>query len=329
MAAQLPPPGCGCELQQAPTEYDYLPAPTITSVSTSSGPASLAGEPGGTVITVTGTGFDPLGIDWADFGPPSLDSSVDTNYVFVSGTDLQIAAPPEPQTVAPASIPLRIRTLAGLSAPATVSYAGVPTVTRVLNAVNAKQLNGVSGGPSTGGTPIQINGHGFAGQLLSPLQFADADPTGGSFGTQYTFTVRGDTSISTETVAQAPGIVDVELCTVTGCSHNPPADRFYLYPPGDAAVASVSPGSGPAAGGTHVAIAGQNLGCALGVFFGSAAAESFSRVLVPGNDCASPTTLRAASPPGSAGASVPVSVATVESFFTGSGGTTSASFAYK
>ena len=50
------PPGCGCETMQAPTEFDYLPAPSITSVSTSSGAASLASEKGGTVITVRGKG---------------------------------------------------------------------------------------------------------------------------------------------------------------------------------------------------------------------------------------------------------------------------------
>ena len=67
----VPPPGCGCETMQAPTEFDYLPAPSITSVSTSSGAASLASEKGGTVITVRGAGFDPLTIDWADFGNPA------------------------------------------------------------------------------------------------------------------------------------------------------------------------------------------------------------------------------------------------------------------
>ena len=25
----VPPPDCGCEIAQAPTEYDYAPAPTI------------------------------------------------------------------------------------------------------------------------------------------------------------------------------------------------------------------------------------------------------------------------------------------------------------
>ena len=36
----VPPPGCGCEIELAPTEYDYLPAPRVTSVSTSARPAS-------------------------------------------------------------------------------------------------------------------------------------------------------------------------------------------------------------------------------------------------------------------------------------------------
>jgi hypothetical protein len=41
MAVAAPPPGCRCELEAGPAEYDYYPAPTITSVSTS------AADPGG------------------------------------------------------------------------------------------------------------------------------------------------------------------------------------------------------------------------------------------------------------------------------------------
>ena len=48
----VPPPGCDCEHAPAPTEYDYVPAPRVTSVSTSRGPASLASEAGTRVITV-------------------------------------------------------------------------------------------------------------------------------------------------------------------------------------------------------------------------------------------------------------------------------------
>jgi len=323
------PPGCHCETEQAPTEFDYVPAPSISSVSTSAGAASLASENGGTVITVRGAGFDPLTIDWADFGPPGLGSSIDTDYVFLTGTEMQIVAPGrQALTVGPSSVSFSVKTPAGRSASRTVRYAGVPKVTGVVNAINSRELDGTYGAPDTGGTPITVSGQGFAGQLIAPIEFTDTK-TPYSLGTQYTFTVNGDTSLSTQTVAQNPAIVDVRLCTVTACSRNRPADLLYLYPPGNPRVTSVVPNSGPAAGGTKVTIGGENLGCPLEVFFGNVKAESFTPVQAL-LDCGSTTTLHATSPPGKGGTKVPVTVGTIESYFTGSGrGTTTGSFTYK
>jgi hypothetical protein len=322
------PPGCGCETMPAPTEFDYAPKPSITSVSTSAGPASLASEKGGTVLTIHGKGLDPLTIEWADFGNPALESSMATGFVFDTGTEMQITAPSQALTVDPSTIPFSVRTLAGQSAPVTVTYAGVPKVTAVVNTTNSTALDGTYGAPDTGRTPIEVSGRGFAGQLIAPIEFADAR-SGGSLGTQYTFTVNGNTSLSTQTVAQNPALVDVQLCTVTGCSLNRPADLLYIYPPGNPRVTSVSPASGPAAGGTKVTIGGDNLGCPLEVFFGNVKAESFTIVKTL-LDCGSTTTVDATSPPGTAGTKVPVTVGTIESYFTGSGrGTTTARFTYK
>jgi hypothetical protein len=241
---------------------------------------------------------------------------------------MQIIVPPETRTTGPSAIPFSVKTLAGQSAPRVVRYAGVPTVTSVVNTVNSTQLNGTYGAPDTGRTPIQISGHGFAGQLIAPIKFADTR-TPFSTGTQYTFSVNSGTSVSTQTVQQNPAVVDVRLCTVTGCSLDRPADLMYLYPPGNPRVTSVSPASGPPAGGTKVTIGGSNLGCPLDVFFGDVKAKS----VTPGKallDCGSTTRLHAVSPPGAKGATVPVTVGTIESYFTGSGrGTTTASFHYK
>jgi Pro-kumamolisin, activation domain/IPT/TIG domain len=322
------PPGCHCETMQGPTEFDYLPPPSITSVSTSSGAASLASEKGGTVITARGKGLDPLTIDWADFGNPAAGSSMDTNFVFVTGTEMQISAPRQARTVGRSGVPFSVKTLAGQSAPVTASYAGVPEVTAVVNAVNSTELDGTYGAPDTGRTPILVSGRGFAGQLIAPIEFADTiSPF--SVGTQYAFTVNSDSSVSTQTVAQNPAIADVRLCTVTACSLNRPADLLDIYPPGNPRVTSVSPASGPAAGGTKVTIGGQNLGCPLEVFFGNVKAESVTPVKAL-LDCGSTASVHATSPPGTSGATVPVTVGTIESYFTGAGrGTTTARFAYK
>jgi hypothetical protein len=135
---------------------------------------------------------------------------------------------------------------------------------------------------------------------------------------QSTYTVQNDSTIRTESVASNPGRCNVEVCSVSGCSHNPPADYFYLFPPGNPVVTSVRPASGPASGGTRVTIGGRNLGCVTGVFFGAAPAKTFSNP--PGLlYCGATDPVDAVAPPGRAGHKVTVTVTTIESQFTGSG----------
>ncbi len=128
---------------------------------------------------------------------------------------------------------------------------------------------------------------------------------------------------------QNPALVDVQLCTVTGCSPTGPQTSCTSIRPATRGSTSVSPASGPAAGGTKVTIGGQNLGCALDVFFG----KVDSQVVHPAIallDCGSTITLTATSPKGKAGAKVPVTVDTIESYFANAGhGTSSAKFTYK
>ena len=127
------PAGCGCEGVTAPDEYDYVPAPRITSVSTSAGPASLASEAGGTVITIHGRGLNPLVLDWADFGAPGRAGSQVIDYVYLSGTKMQIKAPPRRRTVGRTRVRVSVKTLAGQSPAVLRSYAGVPRVTGVVS----------------------------------------------------------------------------------------------------------------------------------------------------------------------------------------------------
>jgi hypothetical protein len=320
MGVLVAPPGCGCETAPAPTEYDYAPTPSITSVSTATGdPGSLASETGGTLITVTGKGFNPMTIEWADLGPPALESSIDTDYAYLTGTEMQIAAPAEPLSLEPVVVPFSVRSLAGQSPQSSVTYAGVPHVTAALNTATGK-----NGAADTGGAPMAITGSGFD-QAVGPLEFVDISTQVPVFATQYTYTVRTDSSISTESVASNPGLDDVEVCSVTACSLNPPADYFYLYPLGNPKVTSVTPASGPAGGGTKVTIRGQNLGCITGVFFGTVAAAKFSNQQAE-LDCGSTTLVKAVSPAGKADTKVKVTVTTVESDFTGSGHSSSTAF---
>ena len=245
----------------------------------------------------------------------------------MTGTEMQIAAPGQPVTTGPVAVPFSVRTLGGQSGTATVSYAGLPRVTRVVTTHHHRTLNGTSGAPDTGGTAITISGAGFTSQL-SVVEFT-GDESSFSAGTQYMFNVASNGRLSTKTVQQNPALVNVRLCTVTGCSRAVKADRLYLYPPGNPHVTSVSPSSGRAAGGTTVRIHGTNLGCAIGVFFGTVKARSFTQIPAL-LDCGSTTTLTAHSPKGKPGAKVRVRVETIESYFANTGrGTSSARFSYK
>jgi hypothetical protein len=320
-------PGCSCEVAQASDEFDYLPRPRIDSVSTSGGAGTLASERGGSVITVKGSGLNPLDIDWADFGDPSNDASVHVGYVFLSGREMQIRAPRREVTLGIARTMLSVKTLAGQSNAKPVRYAGIPAATRVINLRNRTRIAGVGGAPNTGRTPIEVRGLHFRGQILS-LAISGLDPAQQSGGTQYQFTVTGDTSLRTQTAAQNPGLVAVEPCTVTGCAKGSPAAGLLLYPPGAPDVTSVSPASGPATGGTAITVTGHNLGCPVQVLVaGHSATDVASSKSIIG--CGSTTSLTAVTPAGTAGTAAPVTVRTAAGVFSGRPGSSSASFAYR
>ncbi len=320
-------PAPGTEVMPAPTEFDYVPPPSITSTSViSNQPATYANELGGTVLTINGSGFDPLTLAWTAVGNPALESSLDTNFLYESGTQLQVLLPAiapnaAGATIEPQSLALSVTTIAGTSPisggqPA-VTYAGIPLVTSVVNtASGAVSLGGMYGAPDTGGTPITISGAGLSDALM--VQFSDYDSPF-SLGTQYIANFgASDSSLATETVAQNPAIVDVEACTVTGCSLNPPSDFFVLYPSGNPVVDSISPNVGSPAGGTQVAINGENLGCIVGVSFGSVSAASFTNLQAI-LDCGQTYQALVTAPPGAAGSTVPVTVTTLESLYSGIG----------
>ena len=323
MAVIAAPRHCHCEVAPGATEFDYLPKPTITSLSTSmANPSSLASEYGGSVVTIKGRGLDYLGFLATDFGDPGQQSSEDLNILYDSGTEVQVLAPGTAQlTVGPATMPVRTYTMAGVSAKKLVIFAGIPEVSSVLTSTGKQP-----GGADTGGTRITIKGAGF-NQAIGPLVYADLY-TPYSAGTQYRFTVNSDNRISTRTVQQNPAVVGVLVCSVTDCSGPTAGNFFFLYPPGKPVVRRIRAASGPAAGGNTVHIFGSNLGCVTGVFFGTTPAATFTNTQAI-LDCGSTHEVTVTVPAGTAGTTVPVTVTTVESELTGSGPSrTTASYTY-
>jgi hypothetical protein len=127
-----------------------------------------------------------------------------------------------------------------------------------------------SSGPATGGTTVLLTGSGFTGA------------SGVSFGSEQaaSYTVLSDQAIE----ATAPAGTGTVPVIVRDGSSSIVVDQYtYL------GIMSVSPASGPAAGGTQVVITGTGLGSAAAVVFGTTGAD-FTQV--------SDTQIDAVAPPG-------------------------------
>jgi IPT/TIG domain len=137
-------------------------------------------------------------------------------------------------------------------------------------------------GVFAGGTLVTITGTGFTG--ATSVDFGSAPATD--------VTVHGDTQVTALSPA-GTGIVDVSVTTPGGTSPTTGADGYtYVSAASLPVVTSISPRSGPGAGGTLVTITGTGLTDATGVFFGSASASFFNK---------GPTELQAVAPPHTAG----------------------------
>jgi hypothetical protein len=91
------------------------------------------------------------------------------------------------------------------------------------------------------------------------------------------FTVVSSTEITAVSPAQAAGVHNIYVTTPAGTSAAGFADLFTYAVPAPA-VTSISPSSGPPAGGTTVTITGTGFTGATKVVFGAVAATSFTVV---------------------------------------------------
>jgi len=295
----------GCASLPARTEYDYIPAPTITSLS-----STYVSEFGDTVETITGHGFATAGYDWSVIGSPN--GSVQRDYFALSVTPDEIDLIINPRfDFSVLSIPksLRVRTAAGISAPVPIFYAGFPTVSSVSPAA----------GPVTGGTPITVHGLGFdavapsAGGFLEYVNDSIGIPRDQLSG----ITVHNDTALTATTPQVLAGTDSVTACTVSGCSQ--PSRKlvaktaFVFYLPGNPVVTSITPRRGPASGGSRVAINGRNLSNPISVTFGTHTIALGVQTEEFEPSSGSANTIEVQTPPGQPGHKVRVRVTTAES----------------
>jgi hypothetical protein len=257
--------------------YTYAGAPAVTSLSPKSGPSS-----GGTIVTVSGTGFRSG--DTVSFGGTSA-----TTVGFVSPTELIATAPAGGGTVdVTVTDPSGATSATGSGDRYTFA---TPTVTAV----------SPSGGPAGGGTTVTVTGTGFrSGDAVS-------------FGTTAASGVTVNSTTSLTAVAPAgTGTVDILVTDPNGSRSAPTPSDSYTYVPA-APSFSVSPPSGPAAGGNTVTLNGSGFAAGDTVKFGSSAATNVNVV--------SSSQITVTAPPGAAGTTVDVSLNTPGGSFTGAADT--------
>jgi alpha-tubulin suppressor-like RCC1 family protein len=195
------------------------PLPVVTEVSPPLGPSA-----GGTAVTITGANL--AGATSVMFGATPA-----TSFTVNSATSITATAPAE----SAGTVDIIITTPAGTS-PKKVSdrytFQAPPSVTKI----------SPKSGPVTGETTVVITGSEFT--RASAVTFGSVPAS--------KFTVNSATSITATAPAQAAGKVHVTVTNAAGTSTPVLAD-MYKYTP---VVASVSPNSGPLAGGTGVTVTG-------------------------------------------------------------------------
>nr|WP_244422839.1 IPT/TIG domain-containing protein [Bradyrhizobium sp. ORS 278] len=184
--------------QTSPTsaadQFTYAAAPTVTSISPSSGPAS-----GSTSVIITGTGFTAA-------TAVSFGATAATSYTVNSATQITAFAPAGTGTV-----DVRVTGVGGTSATSAAdqfSYLGAPAITAISPAT----------GPSAGGTSVTISGSGFAGTTgLGAVKFGAVNAT--------SYTVNSASSI-TAIAPAGTGAVDVTVTNNAQTSAVTAAGRF-------------------------------------------------------------------------------------------------------
>ena len=255
-----------------------MSAPTITTISPTSGPTT-----GGITVVITGTNLaSPSAVT---FGGTS--ATVNSS----SATSISVTAPAYAAGVAR----VLVTTVAGTTTQA-VNFTYVTAPAPVITSLSP------TNGPASGGNTVTISGTNLL--YTTSVTFGSTPAS--------SFAILSNTQVAAVAPAGAAGVTTVSVTNGTGISGTLP----YTYNGGVAApvVSTVSPTSGPAAGGNTAVINGFGFTYATAVSFGSTAVTSFT--------VASDTVIDAVIPPGpSAGGNVFVLV-------TGPSGTSAASTTY-
>jgi hypothetical protein len=239
--------------------------PAITSFTPTSGPTT-----GGTVITITGANF-------ATGATVRIGGVAATGVTRVSSTQLRATSPAG--TAGARSVLVTNSNGQSATAAAQFTYtapSGGPTITSV----------SPSSGPTAGGTTITITGAGYVVGTGGEIR------VGGVLATGVTYV--SSTQLRAVTPPGTAGAQAVSVRNPNGATVSFAGGFTYTAPALTPTLTSVTPSSGPTAGGTVVTLTGTNFVSGATVRVGGAAATGVTFV--------SATQVRATTPAGTAGA---------------------------
>jgi hypothetical protein len=311
-------PAPGTENVPAVTEFDYAPAPVISSVS----PDEVGLTPNTfyydgpdpftpVILTITGTGFNYLSLQSVEAvvpGDTSLDQPLLVGIITATTVEVEVpifvngggVIPPgahRPHNALPTTFNLSVKA-GGVSS----NVEAIPV------APNNLGLGSISvhDGSTSGGTSVTLEGvnlgstQGIWYQATGPL-------LGSSATTQ--FTIVSPTELTFVTPAMPADNGFFSVCNASICAGDIKSAKFQYFEPVQPAVTGITPPSGSAGGGEKVLITGTGLGSVVAVSFGS---NKTTQVRNPNSFLGENTTQVVATvPPGTVGATVAIRVTTL------------------
>ena len=168
------------------------------------------------MVTINGTGFGALGLDWVNVGPYQSDDSDDYTIISVSSTQLSVVLPPEAASSSVLDVPVTVQTAGSPNQAPEVTLTSVPPSNTVDVAyAPTPSVSGVStsnpyaAGPTSGGTPITLTGSGFTG--ADEVIFVDQKY--GFESTQYSLNVVSNSEITQGDRDRSSGDVGQDGCS--------------------------------------------------------------------------------------------------------------------
>ena len=219
------------------TMFRYvIPLPQLTSVTPSSGSIG-----GGTLVTITGSGFATARL--VQFG-----SQTATELIVLDDSHLTVITPVNPVGTVAISV-----TSAG-------GVAGSPDQSSMFRyEIVYPRITGITpaSGPAAGGTLVAINGSGFL--TTRNVKFGDIQATN--------LTIVDDRNLTITAPAHPAGTVPVSITNAKGTGYSEEKSTMFQYEVPVPQLTGISPDSGSIAGGTRVMITGTGFNGAKEVMF--------------------------------------------------------------